>query len=131
MSVQSRIQLKLSLCYSRATLTTYGLRPICAVCGLAIIGEPDMHEAIFTRATAQGSDANIMVGANCVLVHPGECHQMAQTKLGRRLCIAHIVYYVGYNSVKQWIESLSEQLSPITIRERLSFLEEFNDGRLL
>jgi hypothetical protein len=129
---QSRIQLKLSLFYGRSVITTYGLRPICAVCGLAIYEDPDMHEAIMTRAVVQGSDADIMVKQNCVLVHPGgssgKCHSKAQTKEGRRLCIEHIIYYLGYNSVRQWIESLSEQLSPITIRERLSFIEEYRDA---
>ena len=90
-----------------------------------------MHEAIFTKAVAQGSDVNINVIQNCVLVHPGgsssKCHRKAQTKDGRKLCIAHLIYYEGYNSIRQWIESLSDQLSPITIRERLSFIEEFKN----
>lgn len=91
-----------------------------------------MHEAIFTKGVVQGSSVNIDVETNCVLVHPGgtssKCHRKAQTKEGRRLCIAQIIYYVGYNSVRQWIESLSGQLSPVTIGERLSFIKEFEDG---
>jgi len=71
-----------------------------------------MHEAIITRHHVERSSldvrANIFVRQNCVLLHPGNCHILAQNyERGKRICIRHLIYWNGKEAILSWLDYLA------------------------
>lgn len=112
-----RIGLKFDLIYRRGH---------CAICGKRITTSVDMHEAILTRGDALGIDIDIMVRENCCLVHPGACHQKAQTFEGRVLCIQNLLLYEGLN-VLRWLEGIRLMSKSGIVDERIHLVMEVMD----
>jgi hypothetical protein len=88
----------------------------------------DLHENILTRKNVQGCPpevrAEIFVKENCVIVHTGKCHEIAQTKRGRYLCTKQIVAEEGVEAVQAFIKRMGNLMIIFTLREYSVILEE-------
>lgn len=106
--------------------------PICPICNKAIVGAPDLHEAIITKGEARGSDVDINRLENCVLVHPGgrsaTCHRDAQTKWGRDKCIIVIARNIGYDNILSWLESIRGEFKTNLVDEKIRLVREACDA---
>lgn len=94
-------------------MTSRGMLPFCPVCNKPITQGADLHEAILTRGNVQGVKTPtvrdfIYDRRNCVLVHPGKCHQIAQTRPGRVLCCRHLVQEEGKEEIIAWLEQIAQ-----------------------
>src|SRR3972149_8129978 len=132
---QQRNELKSRLVSQRRIFSSHGFLPQCGYCGQAIQGgAPDMHEVFLTRGDIQGREDLvhlIMEEFNCVLVHPGTCHQEAVTKEGQARCIAHLLVWQGFYSEVFWLTSMAELFkSPVvenTLRLFQLVVEDYYD----
>ena len=109
--VMDRNKLKGQLYNKRIRMTQEGAFPLCAFCGLAITDRgAAMHEAIITRGDVQKWDPElidlIMTEENCVLVHPGMCHNNAQGKAGQTLVLKHLLEHVHAEQIALWLNIL-------------------------
>lgn len=90
-----------------------GLR--CPTCGERIEDNCDMHEVMFTRGMVQKMDLEdrlrIHSAENCVLVHPGECHQQAATEEGKRKCVRQILEFEGFTRVMKFLEEIRDNMT--------------------
>lgn len=106
-----------TLCTVQGQLTSL---PICPICG-SPLQTGEMHEAIVTRGDAQGCGfqefLRIFVPENCVLVHPGRCHEMAQwEQVFKDRCANYIIGWQGRDSVISWLDTLSLAIKEEKIR---------------
>jgi len=112
-STTSRLELKHTLIRERSEPIKKML-PVCPICGEAIVGVPDMHEAFVTKKNIQGCPPTVgdFINSryNCVLVHPGKCHQTGQTTEGRRKCAEQIVHYEGRENVTAWLDNFGKMM---------------------
>jgi hypothetical protein len=74
-----------------------------------------MHEHFITRRDVQGCSDEakrmIIVAANCVLVHPGNCHWQAQSfNDGKKEANEYIIQWEGLESVIRFLDLLQENM---------------------
>lgn len=71
-----------------------------------------MHEALLTRGDVPDPEQQVLIMSqyNCVLVHPGACHQAAATREGQARCITQLLNLYGDLALTQWLDSLREVL---------------------
>ena len=109
-----RLRLKHNLHTDRAILTKAGLAPLCPVCEKPVYGSGDMHENIVTKRNVQGASidtvAMIFVPENCVIVHTGECHQLAQGP-AREKVTKFLIAHEGRDKILQWLEKINESVN--------------------
>jgi DNA-directed RNA polymerase subunit RPC12/RpoP len=125
---QQRNELKSKLSRSRVVLEEGTFRPLCAYCGHAIMGKPDMNEVLITRGDIQGSkealSPMIMIKENCVLVHHGDCHTKAHTKDGQVNCIKQLIIYEGFDVINDWLLEMRNQMITSTPCDARRLLKE-------
>lgn len=112
-----RLSLKHEVKYSRS----YWGYLKCPVCDQKIISGFDMHEVFFTRGEVKGYSEDdqslIFVRQNVVLVHPGNCHILAQhTDEYKMKCASQIIFYEGKSNVIDWIKSIMDYFEIIDKR---------------
>ena len=118
-----RMQLKHNLKTSRVTIWKGRVVPVCAICKGGITGGMEMHEALFTRGNVRGNKdllVKIMVRENCLLLHPGDCHKRAHTKLGRLICLEYLERVEGAKAIKDFLVMMNELMVTELGSERLS-----------
>lgn len=95
-------------------MTNKGMMPVCPICGKPLLRGSDLHEAVFTRRNVQGASKEaqeaIYVPENCVLVHPGKCHEFAQTRPGRMLCYQELIREEGLAKVLKFVDRMDQLL---------------------
>lgn len=68
----------------------------------------------------------IYVPWNCVLVHEGQCHRMAQwEKNGELACLKDVSVYYPHTVILGWLVNLSKYFH--VAREKIPWLEEHGD----
>lgn len=106
---QQRLTLKATLAVDRGVLIQGGWYPLCAYCGRPMKDGFDMHEAILTRGHIRGNSSlqnMIMVRHNCCLVHHGNCHINAATRIGRRKMISYLINWESYPKIIEWLSTI-------------------------
>lgn len=84
-----------------------------------------MHEALFTRGNVQGDKTlllAIMVRENCVLLHPGKCHDHAHTVTGREQCLNMLIEYEGETNVRNFLINMNNLMTTELAEERSRLL---------
>lgn len=103
--------------------------PRCPVCGVLFLESlPSMHELFITRGMVRGCDkitqSLIYVPENVVLVHEDTCHELAQTHWTTKVtCSASLIRFCGYDSIKKWLDSMTEVMRTID-KQPYTLLEE-------
>lgn len=96
-----------------------GVNPICAICDQPILDDPDMHEALITRADVEKMKDKdwIMHRCNCVLLHHS-CHMKIIGHGGDewfKKCAIHLVEVEGIDSVVDWFMTMAETKGSVLI----------------
>lgn len=126
-STSFRAALKAALFNSRYLGTN---SPKCPICRKPVTTtSAEMHEVFLTRGDVQNAPAAVREGiharANCVLVHPGECHLAAQhTQTGKQACARHLIRFEGYITIRAWLIGLAEQMRGDQAAQALRFLND-------
>jgi hypothetical protein len=93
---------------------------------------PDLHEVILTRGDVQGAErsvrSRIFVRENCVLVHPGDCHQKASTQTGKEACILQLLEWEG-EGVFAWLEQMADCLSIELVEQKRRMIQMLTERR--
>ena len=108
-----RLRLKHQLHSDRGILTKGGFRPLCPVCEKPIYNQGDLHENIVTKRNIQGAPFEvqflIFVRENCVIIHPGKCHILAQGP-ARGKVTRFLIEHEGEKKIRQWLANLNENV---------------------
>jgi len=127
--VRNRLKTQLVSDPKRTVFTKDGYKPVCAFCGLPIIGiAPMMHEVWITRGDVMGCDIPPSVTftrENCVLLHP-RCNVSVHTKRGQRHCKNFLVAAEGKPNIRKWLEKIYEYFKSDLVLEEIRELDSIS-----
>lgn len=84
-----------------------------------------MHEWLITRGDVAGCAfeirMQIYVPENCVIVHEGECHRVAQFgEKGRQICLQHVLHFHPKRDILSWLTVIEPEIR--IAQERIKWL---------